>query len=235
MTTTPPSASLVLIRPAFSDPERLALAGFLAGYRGLTREAYTLDLRQFTGWCRERSLPLFADRRADIETFARDLEAKGRARPPATAGLRVARHRPGRQRARRDPGRCRARPARRGTPLTSSPRSSRSSPVSPTVLIQGQPGLAACQAALYQGHHGSDHQVQPSTVTANRRSARPAGCRCQQSAGAQMERSVGHDMRVIFVRILAARVLAAAGCRWHPARCRPDPVRWPAVGVGSPR
>ena len=28
--------------------ERLALAGFLAGYRGLTREAYTLDLRQFS-------------------------------------------------------------------------------------------------------------------------------------------------------------------------------------------
>jgi hypothetical protein len=30
--------------PAFTDPERLALAG----YRGLTREAYALDLRQFT-------------------------------------------------------------------------------------------------------------------------------------------------------------------------------------------
>jgi len=25
----------------------VALAGFLAGYRGLTREAYALDLRQF--------------------------------------------------------------------------------------------------------------------------------------------------------------------------------------------
>jgi hypothetical protein len=37
-------------------------------------------VRQFTGWCRTRSLPLFSVRRADIETFARDLEAKGRAR-----------------------------------------------------------------------------------------------------------------------------------------------------------
>jgi integrase/recombinase XerD len=37
----------------FTDAERLALAG----YRGLTREAYTLDLRQFTAWCRTRSLP----------------------------------------------------------------------------------------------------------------------------------------------------------------------------------
>ena len=51
------TAALVPIQPAFTDPERLALAGFLAGYRGLTREACALDLRQFTTWCRARSLP----------------------------------------------------------------------------------------------------------------------------------------------------------------------------------
>ena len=71
------STALVAVQPAFTDAERLALAGYLAGYRGLTREAYTLDLRQFTGWCRARSLPLFSVRRADIETFARELEARG--------------------------------------------------------------------------------------------------------------------------------------------------------------
>jgi len=49
MTTATSSAALVPIQPVFSDAERLALAGFLAGYRGLTPEAYTLDLRQFTG------------------------------------------------------------------------------------------------------------------------------------------------------------------------------------------
>ena len=38
------STSLVPIQPVFTDAERLALAGYLAGYRGLTREAYTLDL-----------------------------------------------------------------------------------------------------------------------------------------------------------------------------------------------
>jgi hypothetical protein len=54
MTATSTTA-LVLLRPAFSDAERLALAGFLAGYRGLTREAYALDLRQFTSWCGARS------------------------------------------------------------------------------------------------------------------------------------------------------------------------------------
>ncbi len=68
-------------------PERLALAGYLAGYRGLTREAYALDLRQFTIWCRARSLALFAVRRADIEGFARDLETRGRARATVTRRL----------------------------------------------------------------------------------------------------------------------------------------------------
>jgi site-specific recombinase XerD len=71
----------------FTESERLALAGFLAGYRGLTREAYTLDLRQFTGWCRALSLPLLSVRRADIETYARELEAKGRARATVTRRL----------------------------------------------------------------------------------------------------------------------------------------------------
>jgi site-specific recombinase XerD len=81
------STALVPVQPTFTDAERLALAGYLAGYRGLTREAYTLDLRQFTGWCRARSLALFSVRRADIETFARDLEAKDRARATVTRRL----------------------------------------------------------------------------------------------------------------------------------------------------
>ena len=51
MTTAAPSTVLATIQPDFTDPERLALAGFLAGYRGLTREAFALDLRQFTSWC----------------------------------------------------------------------------------------------------------------------------------------------------------------------------------------
>jgi integrase/recombinase XerD len=87
MTTAAPSTALATIQPAFTDAERLALAGFLAGYRGLTRDAYALDLRQFTTWCRARSLNLFAVRRADIEAFARDLEARGRARATVTRRL----------------------------------------------------------------------------------------------------------------------------------------------------
>jgi integrase/recombinase XerD len=87
MATTSPSAALVPVTPVFSTAERLALAGFLAGYSGLTRQAYKLDLRQFASWCHTRHLPLFGARRADIECFARDLEARGRARATITRRL----------------------------------------------------------------------------------------------------------------------------------------------------
>ena len=87
MTITSTATAVAVVDPAFSDPEKYALAAFLAGYRGLTRDAYTLDLRQFIIWCEERQLRLFAARRADIECFARDLEARGRAR--ATAARRL--------------------------------------------------------------------------------------------------------------------------------------------------
>jgi site-specific recombinase XerD len=87
MTTAAPSTALATIQPAFTDAERLALAGYLAGYRGLTREAYALDLRQFTSWCRAHSLSLFSVRRADIESFATELEANGRARATITRRL----------------------------------------------------------------------------------------------------------------------------------------------------
>jgi hypothetical protein len=90
MTATNPSTALVTVQPAFTDAERLALAGFLAGYRGLTGEAYTLNLRQSIGWCRSRSLPLFSVRRADIETFA--ARWKPRAAPaPSSPGDRYHR------------------------------------------------------------------------------------------------------------------------------------------------
>jgi integrase/recombinase XerD len=47
MATSSPSTALVPASPIFSNAERLALAGFLAGYSGLTRQAYELDLRQY--------------------------------------------------------------------------------------------------------------------------------------------------------------------------------------------
>jgi site-specific recombinase XerD len=87
MATTTPSAALVPATPVFTNTERLALAGYLAGYSGLTRQAYELDLRQYASWCQQHHLRLFGARRADIECFARDLEARGRARATVTRRL----------------------------------------------------------------------------------------------------------------------------------------------------
>jgi site-specific recombinase XerD len=67
--------------------ERTALAGFLAGYSGLTRDAYALDLRQYVSWCQQHGLRPFQARTADIECFGRDMETRGRAR--ATIARRV--------------------------------------------------------------------------------------------------------------------------------------------------
>ena len=82
-----PSPVLAVPDLVFTDPERLALAGFLAGYRGLTRDAYALDLRQFVSWCERHGLKLFSVRRTDIELYARALEEAGRAR--ATVARRL--------------------------------------------------------------------------------------------------------------------------------------------------
>jgi integrase/recombinase XerD len=81
-TTVPAVPELV-----FTDPERLALAGFLAGYQSLTRDAYALDLRQFVSWCERHGLKLFSVRPTDIELYARALEEAGRAR--ATVARRL--------------------------------------------------------------------------------------------------------------------------------------------------
>jgi hypothetical protein len=86
MATTSTSTAVAAVEPVFTEPERLALAGFLAGYTGLTREAYALDLRQYASWCQQNHLRLFQARRADVECFARDLETPAGPGPPSPAG-----------------------------------------------------------------------------------------------------------------------------------------------------
>jgi site-specific recombinase XerD len=71
---------VAVVDALFTPLEEVALAGFLAGYSGLTRDAYRLDLRQYVAWCANRSIALFDARRADIEGFGRHLEGLGRAR-----------------------------------------------------------------------------------------------------------------------------------------------------------
>ena len=88
MATTTQSAALVPIVPVFTNSERLALAGFLAGYAGLTREAYELDLRQYAGWCQQHHVRLFQVRRADITAgLSAGAALRPRSSPPDFAAL----------------------------------------------------------------------------------------------------------------------------------------------------
>jgi integrase/recombinase XerD len=79
LTITTTSTAIVPFGPVFGDPKRLALGGFLAGYSGLTRDAYELDLRQYVAWCDAHDLDLFQAGRSDIQELARELERRGRA------------------------------------------------------------------------------------------------------------------------------------------------------------
>lgn len=53
--TTTPTTEVAVADPVFSDVEQYALSAFLAGYRGLTRDACALHLRPFMVWCEEPS------------------------------------------------------------------------------------------------------------------------------------------------------------------------------------
>jgi site-specific recombinase XerD len=74
------TTAVAVLPMLFTAEEELALAGFLVGYSGLTRDAYTLDLRQYVSWCAEHRVSVFGARRADIESFGRHVETLGRAR-----------------------------------------------------------------------------------------------------------------------------------------------------------
>ncbi|MEO6125432.1 MAG: hypothetical protein ABIR32_17175 [Ilumatobacteraceae bacterium] len=77
---TYPTTLSVFHGDVFTDAEQRTLAGFLGNYSGLTRDDYSLHVRQFAQWCHDRRVGLFDVARGDIEAFARNLEAIGRAR-----------------------------------------------------------------------------------------------------------------------------------------------------------
>ena len=93
MATAAPSTALVTIQPAFTDAERLALAGFLAGVSRPDPRGLCTGPAPVHTWCRARSLALFAVRRPPRRHRrlgpARDLEARGRARATVTRRLRT--------------------------------------------------------------------------------------------------------------------------------------------------
>ena len=100
MSAAAPSTALATIQPAFNDAERLALAGFLAGYRGLTitrkgGKVVTIPLAPRTA----RAIDLAIGERTGGPVF---LAADGRAAGPARRradrpqGRAPLRHRQGR-------------------------------------------------------------------------------------------------------------------------------------------
>jgi hypothetical protein len=89
MTTTQAALVPAVVTPDFdSFAVRQAIAGFLAEYGDATRDAYSLDLRQWLGWCTSHELNVFGVKRAHIELFARSLEQDGKAR--ATVARRLS-------------------------------------------------------------------------------------------------------------------------------------------------
>ncbi len=87
MLVVSPTTAVVVYDEVFTSAEQVALLAFLDGYSGLTREAYGLDLRQYSQWCTQHQVAIFGARRADIERFGRHLEQLGRAR--ATVARRL--------------------------------------------------------------------------------------------------------------------------------------------------
>ncbi len=75
--------SVVLYDPRDTSPEVRTIAGFLAGYSGRTREAYTLDLRMFYRWSEKHQLTLFEITRTHIELYARDSRNTAELPPPS--------------------------------------------------------------------------------------------------------------------------------------------------------
>jgi len=89
MTTTQTVLVPALMSPDFdSFAVHQAIAGYLAGYGDTTRDAYSLDLRQWLGWCTSHEVRVFEVKRAHIELFARSLEQDGKAR--ATVARRLS-------------------------------------------------------------------------------------------------------------------------------------------------
>lgn len=59
------------------DPLSLAIAGYLAKFRGTTFTDYRTDLRHYLGWCERNGLPPLQATRPHLELYVRWLEEQG--------------------------------------------------------------------------------------------------------------------------------------------------------------
>ncbi|WP_298457633.1 tyrosine-type recombinase/integrase [uncultured Cellulomonas sp.] len=90
MTSTPEYLPLPLFDDHWrADPLRLAVAGYLARYRGETRRHAESDLRAYLTWCAERRLNPLAARRPHIELYVRWMQ-ETRNYAPSTVSRRMS-------------------------------------------------------------------------------------------------------------------------------------------------
>lgn len=82
------SPALLIDEQPLVDPALLAAAGFLAGYGGVTRAGYTIDLKKWFEFCATHHLAVLDAKRAHIELYARQMEETGYAR--ATVARRLS-------------------------------------------------------------------------------------------------------------------------------------------------
>jgi site-specific recombinase XerD len=68
---------LVAIALRSGDPLQLALAGYLARYRGQTFRSYRQCLREYCGWCQSRGMSPLLIGRAHLEVWMREQELAG--------------------------------------------------------------------------------------------------------------------------------------------------------------
>jgi hypothetical protein len=77
----------------FTDQLCLAVAAYLARFKGSSREHTESDLRCYLAWCAERGLDPLAAQRQHPELYIRPMQETRRFKPPPSPG--VSRSRPG--------------------------------------------------------------------------------------------------------------------------------------------
>ena len=81
MMNFPAHASAPSDRTACADPLRLAVAAYLARFKGSSRKHTEFDLRRFLTWCAEHGLDPLAARRPHLELYIRWMQEIRRFRP----------------------------------------------------------------------------------------------------------------------------------------------------------
>jgi integrase/recombinase XerD len=87
--TTSEQVLIPVLLPAKADPLRLAVAAYLAGFKGQSRTHTESDLRAFLTWCQEGALDPLSAQRPHIELYVRWMQEVRRFKP-STVSRRMA-------------------------------------------------------------------------------------------------------------------------------------------------